>query len=154
MANAPTSNFGAVTIYRDNPNALGAPGVNNDQTQGFSPGSRWYDATNKIVYMCANNDSGAAVWTRVLGGGINQTGTVAGGATTVAGGSAVTATGGALLLAGGAGSVGGATSIGGGTGSGGTNGNTILVNLPTSNPSVNRAIYGPTGAGALSISAG
>lgn len=153
MAVSPQTNFGRFSIYQDNPNASTAPAVTDDVTAGYYPGSRWYDATHTTLYMCIDNSSGAAVWQRVLGGGINNVGTVAGGATSVLGGTAVTATGGALILEGGAGSVGGAVSLGGGTGTGGTNGNTFLVNLPTVAPGVSRALYGPSGAGAVSITA-
>lgn len=154
MAVAPGSNFGDSTIYRDNPNSSTDPGASNDTTQGFVPGSRWYNATTKILFMCLDNSSGAAVWQRITGLAPNQTGTVAGGGSTISGATAVTATGGALIVEGGAGSVGGALTLGGGAGSGGTNGLLILVRLPTADPSVTGALYGPSVAGALSISGG
>jgi len=39
-----------------------APTAANDSTAGYSTGSRWYDATNEIGYLCVTPPAGAAVW--------------------------------------------------------------------------------------------
>jgi hypothetical protein len=40
----------------------GAPGVNNDNTQGFKTGDIWIDTAADDVYIAANVNTGAAVW--------------------------------------------------------------------------------------------
>jgi hypothetical protein len=42
--------------------ATAAPGVGNDNTQGYAIGSEWWDTTNHHVYKCLNAATGAAVW--------------------------------------------------------------------------------------------
>jgi hypothetical protein len=49
-------------IPLSNYNATAAPAVSNDDTQGYSVGSNWYDVTNDDAYVCLDNTSGAAVW--------------------------------------------------------------------------------------------
>jgi len=51
-SNLPKSNFSAST----------GPSTNNDSTQGYSVGSRWFDTTNLQTYICISATSGAAVW--------------------------------------------------------------------------------------------
>jgi hypothetical protein len=41
----------------------GAPTVNNGLTQGFLVGTRWFDLTTGLEYICRDNTDGAAVWT-------------------------------------------------------------------------------------------
>lgn len=159
MAVTPNVTFGKINTYTDNPSAAGEPGISDDVTQGYTPGSRWYDVTNKRLYMCLDNSDGAAIWQQILGSGLAGTGTTAGTATTVKGALSVSATGGLLILEGGDATAGnnngGDVSIGGGNKAGsGTLGNILIVNGPTANPAVNRALYFPSGAGAVSISGG
>jgi hypothetical protein len=45
----------------------GAPGVDDDSTAGYEPGSMWVDLTNDTVYFCVDGTEGAAVWSE--GGG-------------------------------------------------------------------------------------
>lgn len=40
----------------------GAPGVGDDDGDGYSIGSRWYDVTGDNEYVCLDNSTGAAVW--------------------------------------------------------------------------------------------
>lgn len=46
-----------------------APGVNDDDTQDFSPGSAWVDTTNDNVYVCTDASTGAANWEQINGTG-------------------------------------------------------------------------------------
>lgn len=39
-----------------------APTVNNDDTQGYSIGSKWFNSTNKSKYECVTTTTGAAYW--------------------------------------------------------------------------------------------
>lgn len=48
--------------------ATGAPTVNDDDTQGYSAGSIWFDTNNDAGYICTNATTGAAVWTSVTSG--------------------------------------------------------------------------------------
>lgn len=48
-------------------NAAAAPGVDDDETQGFHAGSMWIineagDATDGDVYVCTDSGEGAANW--------------------------------------------------------------------------------------------
>lgn len=52
------------------------PGTGDDINDGYSQGSLWFDANNNILYVCEDNTSTAAVWTRVVpaaGGGTMTT---------------------------------------------------------------------------------
>lgn len=42
--------------------AVVAPGVNDDDTQGYSVGSRWYDLVLQHEHVCLDATTGAAVW--------------------------------------------------------------------------------------------
>ena len=48
-----------------------APGVSNDNTEGYAVGSRWIDVTNDKEYVALDVSTGAAVWTETtqLGSG-------------------------------------------------------------------------------------
>lgn len=45
--------------------ATSAPGVTNDITEEYQPGSVWVDLTNDKSYICLDNTEGAAVWTEI-----------------------------------------------------------------------------------------
>lgn len=59
---------GATTVIKSNHAATAAPGVGNDNTQGYAVGSRWIDTTNDAEYVCLDASTGAAVWTETTGG--------------------------------------------------------------------------------------
>lgn len=42
--------------------ATSAPTVDNDVSEGYTVGSRWFDITNDKEYVCLDNTDGAAVW--------------------------------------------------------------------------------------------
>lgn len=50
--------------------ATAAPGVSNDNTEGYAVGSRWVDVTADKAYVCLDASTGAAVWTEVTGAGL------------------------------------------------------------------------------------
>ena len=54
--------FGRFNLYQDNPGEVGAPGIGNDSTQGYGPGSRWYDTRFNIMWNCIDGTAGAAKW--------------------------------------------------------------------------------------------
>jgi hypothetical protein len=102
------------------------PGVGNDSTQGYTPGSVWVNVTGQTVWTCISNVAGAANWiqdaqnTAIIAapagtaasitGGVASTTTGAGGASNVVGGAggSTSGTGGAAQLTGGAGTAGNA----------------------------------------------
>jgi hypothetical protein len=47
---------------RDNLSATSDPGVANDNTQDYGPGSIWVNTSNLRVWMCIANGTGAAAW--------------------------------------------------------------------------------------------
>lgn len=49
--------------------ATTAPGVSNDNTEGYSPGSIWVDVTNDKSYTCLDASTGAAIWAETTGVG-------------------------------------------------------------------------------------
>ena len=50
-------------MYRlNNDVATTAPGVGNDNTQGYAVGSRWTNVTADNTYLCQDVSTGAAVW--------------------------------------------------------------------------------------------
>lgn len=58
--------------------ATAAPGVGDDDADGFIAGSLWADRTNHKIYICKDNATGAAVWSEIPGaggGGISGSGT-------------------------------------------------------------------------------
>ncbi len=133
--------FGNVSVYRDNPSNAGPPTIGDDSSLGYTPGSRWYDATGKALYMCTDATAGAAVWLSILGEPPPSTGTVAGANMTIAGpASGGDNNGGAITIEGGA------------KAGGGTIGSVLLLGIPATDPAVFGALYGA--AGAVSISGG
>ena len=117
--------------FTNNFAASAAPGVNDDITSGYTPGSVWiYSGT---VYMCSDSTEGAAVWDELNEGGTTpgqivapaaSTPTGTGGAAKIQGGTGGTTSGagGASSTVGGAAtagnSAGGAADTTGGAGSG------------------------------------
>lgn len=55
-------------------NATQAPGVNDDETAGYSFGSLWRDTTNDKMYTCIDPSTGAAVWQDQGAGAVGATG--------------------------------------------------------------------------------
>jgi len=49
--------------------ATAAPTVNNDNTEGYSVGSRWIDVSADKEYVCSDAATGAAVWTETTASG-------------------------------------------------------------------------------------
>jgi len=47
---------------KHNLSASAAPGVGDDNADGYSPGSLWIDATNSLAYICKSSAAGAAAW--------------------------------------------------------------------------------------------
>lgn len=60
---------GTTLTINDNLAATQAPTIANDSTQGYAPGSFWWDLTNQILWTCFDASIGAAVWIA-----LNQTG--------------------------------------------------------------------------------
>lgn len=59
-ASEPPSADWTTTAVKDNFTAIAAPTVTNDDTEGYSPGSRWY--YNGDIWLCVDASTGAAVW--------------------------------------------------------------------------------------------
>lgn len=62
--------FGAISSDQDvpgksNSTATTAPGVGNDNTQGYVVGSFWVNTSTNRTYVCSNTATGAAVWTEI-----------------------------------------------------------------------------------------
>ncbi len=55
----------AVNLAKNKFDATTAPTVNNDVTEGYSPGSQWADVTNDEFYICVDATEGAAVWVEI-----------------------------------------------------------------------------------------
>lgn len=53
---------GSFFTRKHNFSASAAPTTANDNTQGYSVGSWWFDTTGDQVYVCADAGTGAAVW--------------------------------------------------------------------------------------------
>jgi hypothetical protein len=49
-------------VLKCNFNATAAPGAGNDQTEGYSVGSEWWDRTHGIFYKAMSVATGAASW--------------------------------------------------------------------------------------------
>ena len=62
-----TSLFWALSVPKSNLGASVAPTVANDVTQGYKPGSEWFNSSTSNLYKCVNNASGAAVWNLISG---------------------------------------------------------------------------------------
>jgi len=52
-------------IYNNNYTATVAPGVDNDSTEGYGYGSKWYDTVGTVLYECVDPSNGAAVWVSI-----------------------------------------------------------------------------------------
>ena len=62
-------NLGNVENLKVKLDATSAPGVGDDNTEGYAVGSRWVDVTNDKEYVCLDASTGAAVWTETTGAG-------------------------------------------------------------------------------------
>lgn len=60
---------GNIGIPKSNWRAEAAPGVNDDISLGYRPGSLWFDTVAGDLSVCADNTRGAAAWTLVETGG-------------------------------------------------------------------------------------
>lgn len=56
---------------KSNGSATTAPSVTDDSTAGYSVGSRWYDTSGQVAYLCTDATSGAAAWTSQGLGDVN-----------------------------------------------------------------------------------
>lgn len=52
----------AASLPQNNLSATTAPTVDNDSTEGYSIGSKWYDIANDEAYVLLDSTAGAAVW--------------------------------------------------------------------------------------------
>jgi hypothetical protein len=50
---------------KDNLTAIIAPGASNDETQGYGPGSEWFDIATGSFHKCLDATAGAASWMEV-----------------------------------------------------------------------------------------
>lgn len=57
------------TIRKNKIDAIIAPTVDNDSTEGYSLGSKWMDTVGLKVYKCFDATVGAAIWIDLTGGG-------------------------------------------------------------------------------------
>jgi hypothetical protein len=55
LTSAPLNNFSATL----------APTTGNDNTEGYSQGSEWYNTSNGYVYICVSAATSAAVWVQI-----------------------------------------------------------------------------------------
>lgn len=51
-----------MTNIKDNLTAIIIPGLNNDTTQGYAPGSEWFDIAGGKLWKCVDATAGAARW--------------------------------------------------------------------------------------------
>lgn len=67
LISTPVSRAGSTTDYRviDNLSATTDPGVGNDNTQSYHPGSKWLNLTLGRLWVCLDASTGAAVWRRL-----------------------------------------------------------------------------------------
>ena len=65
------SSFGQQGFPKNNLNELIAPGVGNDNTQGYSIGSVWFNQTTNIAYRATGVGTGAATWVQTAGSPIS-----------------------------------------------------------------------------------
>lgn len=107
----------AQMAFVNNQSATTDPGVNDDISGGYEPGSTWINLTADRVWTCTDNTNGAAVWV------VSSSDETSPGQITAPAASTPTGTGGAALLNGGAGGTtsgtGGASTVQGGAGTAG-----------------------------------
>ena len=48
--------------YRDNWTATTAPGESNGASEGYGPGSKWFDLETGTLYVCRSASVGKADW--------------------------------------------------------------------------------------------
>jgi hypothetical protein len=60
------NNFKALSTHVSTLN----PTVGNDSTQSFAVGSRWYNRSTTVEWICLDATAGAAVWTAVASGAL------------------------------------------------------------------------------------
>jgi hypothetical protein len=61
------------SVPKNKLDATAAPGVGDDDADGYVAGSIWADRTNNKIYLCTDNATGAASWTEAgAGGGSTQ----------------------------------------------------------------------------------
>jgi hypothetical protein len=60
------NNFKALSTHVDTVN----PTTSDDGTQGFVAGSRWYNSSTTVEWICTSNATGAAAWTAVASGAL------------------------------------------------------------------------------------
>jgi len=72
------NNFMALSTHVDTVN----PAAGNDSTQNFAVGSRWYNSSTTVEWVCLDNTASAAVWTAVDSGALADYLPLAGGALT------------------------------------------------------------------------
>tara|TARA_Y100000748_G_scaffold300509_1_gene299079 strand:- start:1516 stop:2235 length:720 start_codon:yes stop_codon:yes gene_type:complete len=53
---------GKADVVQDNLSASVPPTVDNDETEGYEPRSRWFDIVANESYLCLSAATGAAVW--------------------------------------------------------------------------------------------
>lgn len=53
---------GKAPLILDNYSAIIPPTVDNDASEGYSEGSKWYDSVGMEAYLCVDPTEGAAVW--------------------------------------------------------------------------------------------
>lgn len=56
-------------IPKSNFSASAAPTGDDDTTEGYSVGSRWFDTTNDQAYVCLDASYGSAIWKQTTEGG-------------------------------------------------------------------------------------
>lgn len=63
---------GREAVVKYNNVATTDPTVANDNTQGYSVGSQWFNSTTGILFICTSTSTGAAVWVPegLRGGGV------------------------------------------------------------------------------------
>jgi len=66
-----TPNINAAKIKGNNFSATGNPGASDDDSAGYSVGSRWIDINANKVYVCVDSTTSNAIWTE-LGTGLSS----------------------------------------------------------------------------------
>lgn len=62
ISDAVTASTAAIAALPINNSAASAPGVGNDNTEGYSVFSLWIDTTGPDIYMATGVGTGAAAW--------------------------------------------------------------------------------------------